>query len=235
MIRIAIVDDNRHILDKICRLVDEMFIEKNSIDSYEKGTDFFNDPNRFSYDIIFLDIDMPDIDGFEIANNLKFIKPSIVIIFVSSMEHFVFESLRYNPFRFVRKSNLIIDMQTAISEYETKRKEERKTYFLKTNEMESYIPLNDIVYFESRGHDLYLNTSNHKFKLKREQSLKNLHEQLKSSGFIRVHKSFLVNYKYIYTFKRSSVILKDGTVIDMNPHNATEIKEIYNQFLILKG
>ena len=235
MIRIAIVDDNRPILDKICRLVDEIFVEEKSIDSYDKGTDFFNDPNRFSYDIIFLDIDMPDIDGFEIANNLKFIRPSIVIIFVSSMEHLVFESLRFNPFRFVRKSNLIIDMQMAISEYETKRKEERKTYFLKTNEVESYIPLNDIVYFESTGHDLYLNTSNHKFKLKRGQSLKNLHDQLKSSGFIRVHKSFLVNYKYIYTFKRSSAILKDGTVIDMNPHNATEIKEIYNHFLVLKG
>lgn len=239
MIRIAVVDDEKNILNRICRLIDETFVEENSIMPYDEGSAFFNDPNRFSYDIVFLDIDMPDINGFEIANNLKFIKPSVVIIFVSSMEHLVFESLKYNPFRFVRKSNLNIDIQEAVSEYEAKIKEERKTYFLKTNELESSIPLLDIVYFESKGHDMYVQTLNHRFKLKRdkneEQSLKNLHEQLEDSGFIRVHKSFLVNYKYIYTFKRSRVILKDSTVIDMNPHKATEIKEIYNKYLILEG
>lgn len=239
MIRMAVVDDEKNILNRLCKLIDEAFVEENIIIKYDEGSDFFNDSNKFSYDVVFLDIDMPNINGFEIANNLRFINPSVVIIFVSGMEHLVFESLKFNPFRFVRKSNLETDILEAISEYEIKLKQERKTYFLKTNELEINIPLSDIVYFESKGHDIYLQTLNNRFRLKRDkndkQNIKNLHLQLNNSGFIRVHKSFLVNYKYIYKFRRSSVILKDSTVIDMNPHKATEIKEIYNKYLIMEG
>lgn len=239
MIKIAVVDDERTILNKIGEEVREYFTERNEIKLFDSSREFFNDPEKYCYDVVFLDIDMPEINGFKIADNLKFIKPSVTIIFVSSMEHLVFESFRCNPFRFVRKSNLSNDIQSAVSEYEAKLKEDRKTYFLRTNDIEENIPLLDIMYFESNGHDIYVRTTKNRFRLKRdkndEQSIRNIHEKFGEMGFIRVHKSFLVNYKYIYSFRRNQVILKDNTAIDMNPHNAAEIKEIFNRYLILEG
>lgn len=238
MTRIAVVDDDRIFLNKLTAIIEELFIESKEIISFENSVIFFNDPGKLNFDLLFLDIDMPDINGFEIAENINMIKSEVVIIFVSSKEHFVFDSLKYSPFRFVRKSNLDKDIHEAILEYIHKIKNERKTYLLRTNELEKIIPLHDIEYFESIKHDLYIQTVSHRFKLKRnkdeEQSIKTIHEQLADSGFIRVHKSFLVNFRFIYAIKRNQVILKDTTTIDMNPHNASEIKRIYNSFLIME-
>lgn len=238
MTRIAVVDDDRIFLNKLAAIVDKLFVEPKEITTFENSVTFFNDPGKLNLDLLFLDIDMPDVSGFEIAENINMIRSEVVIIFVSSKEHFVFESLKYSPFRFVRKSNLDKDIKEAILEYIHKIKNDRKTYLLITNELEKNIPLRDIEYFESIKHDLYVQTVNHRFKLKRnkdeEQSIKTIHELLSDSGFIRIHKSFLVNFRYIYAIKRNQVILKDTTTIDMNPHNASEIKRIYNSFLIME-
>jgi DNA-binding LytR/AlgR family response regulator len=239
MTKIAIVDDDKIFLNKLFAIVNESFIELKEIITFDDSMLFFNNPDKFSFDLIFLDIDMPGINGFDIAENLNMIKIGVAIIFVSSKEHLVFDSFKYKPFRFVRKSNLDKDLHNAILDYEDKIRNDRKTYLLKTNEVEKAIALQDIEYFESVKHDVFVQTISHRFKLKRSKdevkSIKAIHEMLADSGFIRVHKSFLVNFKFIYAIKRNQVILKDNTIIDMNPHNASEIKRIYNCFLIMEN
>lgn len=239
MAMVAIVDDNKIILDTIYELVRELFNKETIIKIYDKSTSFFNDADKFDFDLVMLDIDMPDINGFEIAKNLKEIKPSIVIIFVSNVEHLVFDSLKFNPFRFVRKSNLNNDLQEAISNYKIKIKEDDRTYFLKTNKFEKNIQLLDIIYFESKGHEIYIHTLDKKYKLKRGKngkiSLKYIEEELGESGFIRIHQSFLVNYKYIFKFRRNQIQLQDNTIININPHKTAEIKTLYSKYLILWG
>jgi len=238
MLKIAVIDDDSIILEKISELIDRYMHQENCIDQFNSGVTFFNS-QQLIYDVVFLDIDMPDINGFEIAENLKFIKPSVIIIFVSCMEHLVFNSFKYSPFRFVRKSNLDDDMRVSIMEYEKKLVENNQTFLIKTHELEVNIPIIEIIFFESQGHDLYVKTINNLFKLKRdknnEQSIRSLTEKISNHGFIRVHKSFLVNYKYIYKIKRNKIVLKDNSEIDMNPHNSSEIKQIYNKYLILEG
>ena len=238
MIKVAVIDDDIIFLKKLSAIIEKIFVETKEISLFDNSVLFFNNPDKIQFDLIFLDIDMPQITGFDIAENLKLIKTDVVIIFVSSKENLVFESLKYTPFRFVRKSNLENDITEAILAYEYKVKNDRKTYLLKTNEFEKMVPLCEIEYFESIKHDVYIQTINHRFKLKRsqeEQNIKSILELLADYGFIRVHKSFLVNYKFIYAIKRNQVILKDSTKIDMNPHNASDIKRIYNSFLIMEN
>lgn len=237
MLEIAVIDDDSIILEKISELIDRYMHQEKCIYQFNSGVTFINS-QQLTYDVVFLDIDMPDINGFEIAEKIKFVNPSVIIIFVSNMEHLVFNSFKYSPFRFVRKNNLDDDMKTSIIEYEKKLVENNRTFLIKTNELEINIPIIEIIFFESQGHDLYAKTIKHLFKLKRdknnEQSIRTLTEQISNHGFIRVHKSFLVNYKYIYKIKRNKIVLKDNSEIDMNPHNASEIKQTYNKYLILE-
>lgn len=92
------------------------------------------------------------------------------------------------------------------------------------------VVVSDILYFESLGHDIYVKTLSDYYKLKREsQNIKKLCEQFEKKGLIRIHKSYLVNYKYIFLINRNDVVLKTNERIRINPHNVNEIKKIYQK------
>ena len=88
--------------------------------------------------------------------------------------------------------------------------------------------ITDIIYFESLKHEIYVNLTTGKFKLKRERDnekcITSIANMLTSKGFIRVHKSFLVNYIHIHSINNDSITLKNGDIIMVNPRNINSIK-----------
>lgn len=211
MIKIAVVDDEQIMLEKICRIIDEQFIEEKMIRSFNNSMNFFNDADKYNFDLVFLDIDMPEMNGFELAENLKLIKPSITIIFISSHENLVFKSFDYNPYRFVRKSQIENDISTAITSFHNNLKKNNNIYHIVTGNSALNVLITDIIYFESLKHEIYVNLTTGKFKLKREcdneKCITSIANMLTSKGFIRVHKSFLVNYIHIHSINNDSIIL----------------------------
>lgn len=236
MIKIAVVDDEQLMLEKICRIIDEQFIEEKMIRSFNNSMDFFNDADKFNFDLVFLDIDMPEMNGFELAENLKLIKPSITIIFISSYENLVFKSFDYNPYRFVRKSQIENDISTAITSFHNNLKKNNNIYHIVTGNSALNVLITDIIYFESLKHEIYVNLTTGKFKLKRERdnekSITSIANILTSKGFIRVHKSFLVNYIHIHSINNDSITLKNGDIIMVNPRNINSIKIMHHKFLM---
>lgn len=236
MIKIAVVDDEQIMLEKICRIIDEQFIEEKMIRSFNNSMNFFNDADKYNFDLVFLDIDMPEMNGFELAENLKLIKPSITIIFISSHENLVFKSFDYNPYRFVRKSQIENDISTAITSFHNNLKKNNNIYHIVTGNSALNVLITDIIYFESLKHEIYVNLTTGKFKLKRERDnekcITSITNMLTSKGFIRVHKSFLVNYIHIHSINNDSITLKNGDIIMVNPRNINSIKIMHHKFLM---
>jgi len=116
-IRCAIVDDNIDDLNKITELINNL--------SYESNTSFevesFSDPRKLQlikpYDLFVLDIDMPEINGFALANKIYVKNQDSVIIFCSAHDDLVFDSFKLNAFYFVRKSFLKEDMILALKKF----------------------------------------------------------------------------------------------------------------------
>lgn len=240
MIRIAIVDDDNIILHQVKELVEDKIGSDGIIDAYSDSVTFYNNNENWNYDLVFLDIDMPTMSGFDIAETIELLKKTITIVFVSNLEHLVYDSLKFRPFRFVRKSQIISDVHSTIDDYLIARKKSNDVFNIKTNGINMLFRVSDIVYFESMGHDIYVKTANNdKYQMSRERkeyiSMQQLSLQFESKGFIRVHKSFLINYKYIYVIKRSEVILKNHESISINPHNANNIKEMFQRILMMEG
>ena len=214
MVKIALVDDDAFILDRIQELIEDTADTDLHIDKYSDSLEFYNSEHKAEYDVVFLDIDMPNMSGFDLADTLKLLKKSMTIIFISNLEHLVYESLQFKPFRFVRKSFLKDDVTSAIRAYLVERSRDEDTFLIKNGGVSMQIRTTDIIYFESLGHSIFIKTSDeNRIQLTRERnnsiSILSLSEQFRNKGFMRVHKSFLVNYRYIYIVKHSEVILKN--------------------------
>lgn len=110
MLKIAIVDDEIAFVERIERIITETCKQLNlnfSIDKYSNGFDILD--NYKKYHLIFLDIEMPSINGIETAQKLNDLKGSSEIpflVFVSSHDELVFEALKSFPYSFIRKSDI---------------------------------------------------------------------------------------------------------------------------------
>ena len=235
MINVVVVDDDGITLEYICRFIREKFKQEKKIVSYTSSTQFFHEMSNIQAHIVLLDIDMPDMTGFELAELLKSVNPNVVVVFVSNLEHMVFNAFDVGAFYFVRKTCLESDLERALDSYEKKIRTSEKQFYFKTNDATHFIILGDILYFETIGHDVILHAVDQKqYHLKREKDnrIKLINEQLAEDGFIRVHKSYLVNYRYIHLIKHAEVILKNGVSIRINPKKVTEVRKEYQKFLM---
>lgn len=237
MIRIAIVDDDVNMLAQLKELIENKINGEGVVDIYSDSVVFYNNNSKWDYDMIFLDIDMPKMNGFEIAETIELLKRPIAVVFISNLEHLVYDSIKFRPFRFVRKSQCDIDVSSAIDDYLIIQKKNSDVFTIRTNGLNMSIMVSNIVYFESMGHEIYVITAdNNRYLMSRERkgyiSMQQLSLQFENKGFIRIHKSFLVNHRFIYVIKRSEVILKNQESISINPHKVNEIKNIYQQILM---
>ena len=108
MIRIAVCDDNKAFSDLISRLLTGVTESKGieaAVTSYNSGRELIRDHGEKPYDVLFLDIDMPEINGFEVARSIRADSTRAFIIFVTAKTGLVYESFDYQPFGFICKDS----------------------------------------------------------------------------------------------------------------------------------
>ena len=239
MIKIAIVDDEKIFVSCFQKDLKRLFQQNKVtciIASFTSGQDFLKNYQETEYDLIFLDIDIPDVSGIQIASDIrnKKLKLNTTLVFVSGHDNFVFESIHYAPFRFIRKANLLMDTEEAVQSFCEGIKENKKYISLdlegKNNSLED---ISKIVYFFSQRHDIFiLNSDNKTIRLSyRTYTMDQLEEIMSPNGFIRIHKTYLVNGLYVYKIKGEKVILNDKSEIPLSRIRITEVKEQYQIFL----
>lgn len=234
MIQIAIVDDERAFLESYTHIVEKLFA-KNRIEfvvqCFYKSEEFYHLLKRNYFDIVFLDIDMPEINGINLAADIRKLKLETTIIFVSSHSNLVFQSIHYAPFRFIQKDCLEDDTSEAIHAYCQQIKEKKNTIQLKIENGETYcFNLMQIQYFYSVRHDLFLVYSNKKIAKRlfpRVYTMDALGKMLHKKGFIRIHKSYIVNFKYIHQIQSDKVLLFDNSTLPISRSNVANVKRQY--------
>lgn len=242
MIKIAVVDDEKYFLEKIKTLLIQIMTSANveySINTYINSDDFLK--SDFQFDLLLFDIDMPQINGFDLVkriNSISLKSNQYTVIYISNYEKLVFESFKYSPLRFVRKNMLESDFSEAIEAFLQKHMTENDCFTFIDNDSNAYkkIQIMDIMYFESYGHDIYLVEKTEKtYKIKRSISctLNQLESQYSLNGFIRSHKSYLVNYKHIYKIQDNKIYFANGKVALITIRNVKEFKIKY-QSLVMK-
>lgn len=181
------------------------------------------------FDLLFLDIEMPGLDGFGLAARLCLDRPQTHLVFVSIHESLVYDAPEYMPLWFVRKSRLERDMYKALRQYFRVTASMRVTYRLKEGFGFRDIPVRDILYVECSGHCLSIYRTDGT-RLQKYGSLKAMEGELAGRHFLRIHKNYLVNQEYIKEVGKREVYLTDGKVLEMGRDRRTTVRGAMIQF-----
>lgn len=222
MLKIAIVDDEKIFIKSFVeRLgkyiqegIDELYMFDNSLNFLKSDT---------IYDLVFLDIDMPGIEGITVAK--KRMNTYEKIVFVSNIESLVFRA--YNAtsaIGFIRKSHLDDDLRDVFKMIKTLKKEKRYITVKKGANLIN-ISCTDIYYFEKQVNDVIIHTVNGEITYR--QTIKELEKQLSDCGFIKNHEGYLVNVDYIYCIGTSEIILTNKSKIPISRKNVMRVKEAF--------
>lgn len=234
MIRAAICDDEIIMLEHLYAQISKEFRQQYSdvhIDKFTTGKGFLNAHEAEPYDVVFLDIDMPEISGFDVAEKIS-VNERTLIIFVTTHDELVFSSLKFQPFRFIRKAfldNEIEETVKAINNKMLKRRSDQRIKF-QTREKEIFFFTSNIEYIEVFDHWLrvVLNEGN---TIECYGSLSEFEEHLVPAGFVRPYKSYLVNFKYVHSIEKTQITLDNGTKLPLSRYKANEVRDKFKEYL----
>lgn len=230
MIGIAVCDDDKKFSERMKLLIEQYFTEQSAeINAavFNSGADFLSD--NTDYNAVFLDIDMPDMGGFEIAEQLS---EDTLIIFVTTHDELVYSSLKFRPFRFIRKTYLEEELPEALEEInkEIAKRGASSKFVLQTKNGEALLNVSNIKYIEIYTHSIWVYTVSGEI-LECYGSLAAMEKQLNEFDFVRTHKSYLVNCRYIFSIEKNRIILDDKTEIPLSRYKVDAVKSKFKNHL----
>lgn len=209
-------------------------LEKNNyifrIESFKNGESLIfeleGNPNRFN--IIIIDIEMKEINGIEVTKILRKNGYNGVIIFLTSHEEVELDSFKVEPLNYILKNDSDERVDNIFFEaIEQVNKISSKNIVISSKHNNKVINLNNIIYLESFNKKVILHeTSGESEEI--NYIFKNLYEKIKNNGFIRCHKSYIVNINYVQTFNKFECKLQNDIII---PIGRKYSKDFRNNFL----
>lgn len=230
--RVAVVDDMPIVREALENKLKELFAEEIlavEIKGFQDGLSFLQSQKENPFQVVFLDIFMPNLDGLTLAGKLREMQENIIIVFCTSDDSCVFDSIKFNPFRYIRKDYLDQELQEVVPALLNEINYRQNRIVIKTNQNVFSVYVKDIIYFESKGHYLYVYLNNKVISYKGKLNTKE--EELSHLGFIRVHMSYLVNAFYIFRVGVSDIIMENGVKIPMSRHRSSEVKEKFQEII----
>lgn len=206
MLHIAICDDEKKILDDLSQKVKEIS-EDADITCYSEGRSLIEDIEEKAYDIIMLDIDMPLMSGLDAAESIQKSAVKPLIIFVTSHDELVYDSLMLHPFGFVRKSHADDELRKVLKDAAEEVASREKHFFFHTPAGDVRLRFEDILYFEAEGNYIKVITTEEEYRFR--ETMQALELSLSSDGFVRIHKGFLLNPESVKMIKSDAVILSN--------------------------
>lgn len=227
--RIAICDDEQSYVNDLRKHVELYLTEKNiyaEIDTFTDGEELLS--SKTHYDIAFLDVEIGNIKGTDIAKKLKKINNYIVIFIITSYNKYLDEAMDLNVLRFIVKpidaKRLYAGMEKAISLIDNSVVD----VFLKNDKTLVKIPINDIMFIEVEGKKTIIQTPTEKYYS--SSRLKFWKERLSASFFFQVHSSFIINMKYISQYDRDEVVINKKYKIPIAYRKQTEFKNYFSNY-----
>ncbi|GAO42574.1 LytR/AlgR family response regulator transcription factor [Flavihumibacter petaseus] len=235
MIKAIAIDDEGRCLETLSLLLQEYCPEVTLLATCRSAAQGFEALRQFQPELVFLDVEMPNMNGFRMLEQLGDFNFSV--IFTTSYDQYAIRAIRYSALDYLLKPVDPRELESAVKKYYQQRPtvaaeqlrflleqvNGRNNPFTKlavpTTDGFELIPANDIIRCEADDNYTYLFLRNNK-KVVASRTLKDIEEQLKPfSCFLRVHHSFLVNLNEIVKYTRGEggyLSMSDGSTVNVS-------------------
>ena len=226
---VAICDDEQVFRDHLRSMIFEYkATHRTHIDvyCYDTGKALLDDHKAF--DIIFLDYQMPGIDGMEVARMLRKRNCTCSIVFVTAYPHFVYDSFEVQPYRFFVKPVEAGQIESLMNTYIAQQKQLAPLIVINDRE-QAVVQAKDIIYLEGDGKYCTVRTEESTYTS--SKTLAQVHALLPQYCFYRTHKSYVVNLYSVNCIEKNTIMLTNGEVVCVGRNKIAECKRVYKQFI----
>jgi len=241
----ALIIDDEPLAVQIIKEFVSTFDEIEVIGEYSNGFDAIKAINEHKPDLIFLDIQMPKLTGFEM---LELIENPPLIIFTTAYEEFALKAFEKNAADYLLKPFSKARFDQAIEKVLKQHKENKETVdylpliqnvqnskevldrvVVKESGKIFIIPINEIYFIEAADDYVVINTGNKEYV--KNSTMKYYEEKLPGNAFVRIHRGSIINVNFIkeiqaYNKETHSVIMKNGKSLKTSRQGSSDLKKM---------
>ena len=233
MLNAIIIDDERHCIETLAWKITEFCPGVNISGQFQKGIDAIEYLKKNPHpDIVFMDIEMPNINGFDI---LKLIDTSqIKVVLTTAYDKYALDALKMHVYDYLLKPIDPIELVNLIKTLEETVEDKKpmtnakKVISISTSESIEFILPQEILFCQAHSNYCMIHFVNKRKKMT-SKTLKDFEAQLSEFSFFRTHQSYLINLSYVKEIRKNDIgilILSDDTKIPITKMKKLELLEI---------
>ena len=216
MLKIAIVEDNQAAAGRLKGFLEKYAVQYGmgfEVTVFEEAVNFLN-CYRPCYDMVFMDIELPHMDGMTAARRLREMDQQIVLIFVTNMAQFAVKGYEVNALDYIVKPVAYSDFELKFGRAVARCRNASGSIMVVQQNGSKRILLRELRYIEVQGHKLIFHTEDGIFT--GSGTLLEAEEKLREKGFLRCNKCYLVNQKHIAAIRGNTLVMSGGEELQIS-------------------
>ena len=237
-VSIAIVDDLKQDRDHLESCIKDFFSAKSSdafaVDSFDSAESFLPAFAPGKFDLVFLDICMDEMNGIELAKELRSSDAQLMIVFQTTAREYAFDAFPIHPFDYLIKPCRQDEVSAVLDEAMRVLDAGDPAIRIVASRAEYDVPLRSLVAAVSSGHNTELALTNSQ-KLTAVETFKSISEKIKDDRrFLLINRGILINMDHVLSPKDGVMHMKDGSSYPVKINGRASVLSAFSQYMISK-